>query len=169
MPSNAEAPSLSLRCVPKRPPVAYSALMSLRVVCCGGQWYAVHKVRRCAYDGWHLCASMCVLVWDFKCVWVWVVLWSWELTGSVRRGSLIQCFEMSPPAVVGLRDCCLGGGLEMIRCSFYLHSSRTFLSFFFPSFRPSILSFLYLSPEISTFNTYVTKVVTLCGLPPWRC
>lgn len=121
-----------------------------------------------------ICFLACAFVWLFmilcKCVCV-CVLWSWELTGSVHRGSLIQCFEMSPPAVVGLRDCCLGGGLEMLRCAFCLHSSRTFLLFFLSCSLSCFCFNLHLNfslPKSSAFNFYVALTInphTVLRLP----
>lgn len=136
----------------------------------GSGWYVVcvsvlkGMCMQCASRMYSMCAYLCqhvslfVILSVCKCKCVFFP-WSWELTGSVRRGSLIQCFEMSPPAVVGLRDRCLGGGLG-IRCSFYLHSSGTFSFFLFFSFCLSSFSSIFLSfflPESNTFNIDVAR------------
>lgn len=130
MPSNSCC-FLSLRCVPEAPTIHVASDMGRGVwMCVTWQWLAfrvrVFEFKR--HGSMQRVNAVCSLVCDLVLnargyVCVCVVLRSWELRGSKRRGSLIQCFEMSPPAVVGLKDCSLGGSLEMMRCSFYLYFS----------------------------------------------
>lgn len=147
-----------LRCVPDRPPCMWLLTWTVASECVGR---AVGGIPCLCVSEFQCVHEVCWLAWTCMCLFVTltvcVVLWWWELTGSERRCSLIQCFEMSPPAVVGLRGCSLGGGLQMMRCFFYLHSSRIFLPSFFASFIPSFLlcilpsflsSFISLLPDV---------------------